>query len=112
MPRNPESGPSEEILEGENQESENPILERRDQMMERATDMQKRVAEIQGAEYQTALLRVMEKSGDDTRLVNAMGDFLESLDWRSDKGGPDGENFNKDGFAEFLEKMTKEVRGS
>ena len=54
----------------------------------------------------------MRNSEDNTRLVNEIGNFLNALDWRSDRGGHDehgDSGFNSDGLADFFEKIKKEV---
>ncbi len=83
-------------------EERNPILERRDEMMERATEMQRKGAEIQGAKYQTALLTIMERSDDDAELVNALNKFLDSLDWRANRGESGGPLMAPDKLVKFL----------
>jgi len=90
-------------------EEENPILERRDQMMERASDLQKMGAEIQGAKYQMALLTIMERSDDNVGLVNALNKFLDSLDWRAHRGRSDGPLMSPDSLTKFLIDSAEEL---
>lgn len=105
MPKEPGEQPREE----EEKSEKNPILETRDQMMEQATDIQRKGAEIQGAKYQTALLTIMERSDDNTELVNALNKFLNSLDWRANRGESGGPLKNPDSLAKFLDEMAEEL---
>ncbi|GEM_PF-6804877 len=55
----------------------------RDQMKEKAPEAQNNVAEVQTARYQEALNTLMERSGNDANLINALNDFTEALEHRA-----------------------------
>lgn len=56
---------------------------------EHASDLQKNISEVQSARYEHALLRLMERSADDTNLVNAMNELTQALDWVAAFGNPE-----------------------
>lgn len=58
------------------------LLER-DSLKNEASEIERNVAEIQTARYESALLRLMKKTDDNTELVNAMKEFIGRLEHRS-----------------------------
>ena len=91
------------------EERKNSTIEIRDQMIEKASDFQQKAVELHGAKYQIAMLRIMEKSGDDVEILNALNKFLDALDARASRGGS-GEAFRKpDKFAKFLNEVAEKL---
>ncbi|MGB7958028.1 MAG: hypothetical protein WCF77_04295 [Minisyncoccia bacterium] len=83
--------PNQDNVEREHagEKSKNPYLEMRDKSRNGASELQKGIAEVQSAKYETTLYRLMERSGDSPELVNALNDFLRELDIQSVQGRSD-----------------------
>lgn len=83
----------------------------RDKYLASATELQRGVAEVQGARYENALLQIMERSGDDTGLVNAMNEFTIALDRRVNFGSPDQLLHPRqiEDLTEYFQKITTEL---
>jgi hypothetical protein len=78
-----ESGESFKKQSWEEKKLENPVIKARDEARKRASDFQRSVAEVQAARYETTLYRLMERSGNNIDLVNALNNFTRILDNRS-----------------------------
>src|SRR5438270_10911073 len=59
---------------------ENPVINERNEARNRASDLQRRAAEIQAARYETTLYRLMERSGNNRDLINVLNNFTRVLD--------------------------------
>ena len=86
------------------QRNREATLRHRDLERGDATDLERGVSELQAARYETSLLRLMKRTGDNSQLINAMSDFL---------GGLDNLTFRGDGVshlpanAEVVQKLTR-----
>ena len=96
---------------GKKQEAPNSLLEMRARYRQAATELQRKVAEAQGARFEMSVLLLMRRSKDNIELVDAMRDFLNALENRSMFGQED-EPLGKtnvraltDFFEEAKEKM-------
>ena len=90
----------------------NSIMKQHKLSKEYATELQNSVAEIQEAKLGVTLRRLMERTGDNTELVNSLNGFLDSLDHQSNFGNS-GETLGKsraNDLAKFLKEATKAVR--
>lgn len=67
----------------ENKEVKNPILTHRDRYRENATELQRKVGELQAAKHETILYRLMSRTEDNSELTNSINGFLDALDHRS-----------------------------
>lgn len=76
---------SEEIPE-EIPLAENPYLKTRDAYRKHASEMQREVAEIGAASYETTLLRFLERTGNNRELLDAINDFMGALEHQSAYG--------------------------
>ncbi len=70
----------------ESAEQKNPYLETRDKYKDGASELQQKVGEIQGAKWETSIYRLMERSGDNIELTNALNSFLIALEKRAVRG--------------------------
>jgi hypothetical protein len=106
-----EPGESVKKQSWEKDRLENPIIRRRNEVRNRATDLQRGVAEVQAARYETTLYRLMERSGNNPELLNALNNFTRVLDNRSFYGVSDellAPNQIKR-LSKFIEEKTKEM---
>ncbi len=93
--------------EGENMYAENLSTSR-----ERANDLEKNVEEIQSAKYGSALLRLMERTKDNTEIINNLNEFLDALEHQSqhgDSGQGLSESRQKE-LADFFAEAAKALR--
>jgi hypothetical protein len=106
-----ESGKSINPQSLEQFRAENPVIQTRNKAREKATPYQKRTAEIQSARYETALLRLMDRSGDNLGLINALNKFTKSLDTKSLFGSSDEAlaAVHIDKLTNFFEEMTNNI---
>lgn len=93
---------SEQPREGE---PSSPYIRKRDRIKEyerqKMDDPRSATMEVQGAKYEVALHTLMERSGDDAELVNAMNGFLDRLNHAAALGRP-GESLGKNRRAEII----------
>jgi hypothetical protein len=64
----------------EREKLENPVINERNKARDRASDFQRKGAEIQAARYESTLYRLMERSGNDRDLINALNQFTRVFD--------------------------------
>lgn len=82
--------PSQESNQEEQVEKpKNPILKMRDTVREHSTELRNNVAEIQAARYELAVQLLMERSSENTELINALNDFTKALETVSYRGQSD-----------------------
>lgn len=55
----------------------------------RASESERKVGGIQSIKYETALLRLMRRTGDDANITNALNAFIDALDRKSTYGSLD-----------------------
>lgn len=96
---------------GPEKKEKNPIIDTRDRYREAASELQRGVAEPQAAKYETTLYRLLERTGNDPELVNAMNEFLGAVDLKSifgesDKPLPKAELAH---ITKFFQEKTKEL---
>lgn len=77
-----------------------------------ASELQRGVAEKQAARWETALLILMRRTGDDVSLVNAMNGFLGALEHRSVLGDRSVSlsDSDKRALIAFFEQKTMELQ--
>ncbi len=105
----PQGSNSEESAE----KPKNPYLAMRDKYRERSTEMQNNVAEVQAARYETAVHQLLERSGDDMELVNALNGFIKELEIQAARGRND-EPLSKaqvEKITKFFQEKTTELSG-
>jgi hypothetical protein len=106
-----ESGESIKKQSWEEKKLENPVIKQRDEARKRASDLQRSVAEVQAARYETSLYRLMERSGNNPELVNVLNNFTRILDRNSGVGVSD-QPFTREQvekLTKFFEEKTKEM---
>lgn len=93
----------------EQEKFKNPVIKERDDARKRASNLQRRVAEIHAARYERTLYRLMERSRDNPDLVNALNNFSRVLDGRSLHGAEDNPltRTQVEQFADFFEKKQR-----
>src|SRR4051794_14893516 len=98
-------------LSWEEDKGENPVIKERDNTRKRASDLQKKTAEVQAARYETTIYRLMERSGDNSDLVNALNDFSCILHGRSFHGVNDQPltSTQVERLTRFFEDKSKEL---
>jgi hypothetical protein len=109
-PPRPEEGlPEEEPVQ---KEPKNVYVEAVEIQREHATEIQKRTEEVQGAKFGSALLKLMERSNDNPRIVNNLNQVLDALAHQSNYGSsgePIAEGRQED-LADFLGETAKALR--
>jgi hypothetical protein len=95
----------------EEEKLENPVIKERNEARKRASDLQRRAAEIQGARYETTLYRLMERSGNNRDLINALNNFTREFDNSSDYGRSDQPlaSPHVEKLTKFFEEIAKEL---
>lgn len=90
----------------------NFLVERRDQMREHASETQKKVSEIQGAKYETSLLKLMERTDDNPEIVNSLNEMLDALSHQATYGDSDKglSGARQKELAEFMQEAAKALR--
>ena len=71
------------------EKEKNPHIWARDQRRQGATELQRGVAEVQAARYESILYRLMSRTGNNETLINAMAEFIGELERRSAFGQND-----------------------
>lgn len=90
------------------------ILESRDIQKGGASELQKSVAEIQAAKYETTLYRLMDRTKDNPELVNNLNALLDGLDHQS-RFGNSSESIGparQEDLSKFLGEVAKALRWS
>ena len=96
----------------ETEKLENPVINERDKARNRASDLQRRAAEIQAARYETTLYRLMKRSSNDRDLINVLNNFTRVLDSHSFYGVEDQPLLPTEvkRLTQFFEEKTEELR--
>ena len=77
-------GLKQSSFQGENPDDRRRgLLKTRDICKTHASELQKGVAEVQSAKYETVLYRLMQRTGDDPDVVNALNAFVDGLELQS-----------------------------
>lgn len=97
---------TESVQEDKKENPDKFKFKTRDTYREHASELQRKVATYQAALYEESLYRLMQRSGDNTELINSLKDFLVALDHNSSFGDPE-KPFGK-GQAEKLTQFLKE----
>ena len=89
----------------------NKFLEARDKYKEAASELQKNVAEIQSAKYETALYQLMSRTEDNSDLTNAMNSFLDILQQKASFGDPSQQlsKERKEDLIKFFKEKSKDL---
>lgn len=88
------------------------ITEKVEHLREYASELQREVAKQQAEIYEAALLRLMERTGDNLELVNNLRDFINALEHRANFGyseDPIGKS-SQENLAKFFEEVAKALR--
>jgi len=86
--------------------------ERLEVAKEASTETQKEIADIQGAKFETSLLRLMNRTENNPEIVNNLNEFLDALDHQSFYGD-NSQNIGKgrqEDLAKFLGEAAKAAR--
>jgi flagellar biosynthesis chaperone FliJ len=97
-----EQPPQEPNQEEQAGKPKSPLLNMRDTVREHSTEMRNNVAEIQAARYEIALQLLMERSGENADLVNALNSFVKALETISNRGST-----NEQMLPTHVEQITK-----
>lgn len=84
----------------------------RDGYARSATEVERNVAQVQGAKYETALYRLMNRTGSNTALINSLNGFIGAIDHRSVYGKEEeqlsSEQIQK--LTDFFKEKSEELR--
>lgn len=103
---NPEQDPQTIAVERKRQ-----LMETRDKYRDGASELQKSVAEGQSTKLETTLYRLMSRSKDNPKLINALNRFVDALGKRSMFGSED-EAFGPkttENLTKFIEEQSKKL---
>jgi hypothetical protein len=107
---NIESGHKNETNEAE--ERRKGLLRTRDIYREHSNELEKNIAEVQGAKLETALLILMKRSDDNPELINNLNALLDALLHQANFGKSDellGKG-RREELTAWLEEKSEELR--
>ena len=107
--REPGESPKED-----SQKSENIYARRLEQSRLHSTELQKNVEGIQSAKYGILLLRLRERTENNSEIINNINELLDALDHQSSYGQSDRpiSPFRQKELAEFLGEAAEALRWS